>query len=116
MTAGEGTEGAEAVEPHVVLVEFGHVFGSFEELKALGDALRDAFETTDVGEYDGFEVTEDLAEGALFFFGADGDLLFAYIAALLRGDPRFEGAAALIRYGGEGAPEETHRLGASAMN
>jgi hypothetical protein len=70
-----------------------------DPLYALEDALIAAVEGALAGEIDGHELRLDGAEGTLYAYGPDAEVLFEAMAPVLRQTPLMAGAQARLRFG-----------------
>jgi len=87
-----------AVIVHLRLDDDG--FGSAEKrasINELQDALADAIDEAEAGEFDGDEFGQ--GECVLFMYGPDADVLFDTIKAILKKSPHSKGGFAIKRYG-----------------
>lgn len=82
------------------------------------EELHERFElevgSSEVGEYDGFEIAINLSEATFYFYGPNADELFQEIAPVLRGEPITANAVVTLRYGSASdhdAKVKTVRLG-----
>jgi hypothetical protein len=69
----------------------------------LGDTLRDAVESQDLGEFDGDEFGHGTA--TLYFYGPDADLLLSVIEPVLKGAQLLHATKVVKRYGEPGDRE-----------
>ncbi len=92
--------------PQTVLIHFDYGMGDLTPLFRLEDELEKIVNTQEVGIYDGHEIAVDGADGILFIYGENAEILFKTIQPTLEQTSFLAGAKAVLRFGkDEEAPE-----------
>ena len=86
-------------EEHGVIIRFDYGTTDLSQLFELEDALEEALQHSDVGEYDGHEIAVDGSDGLLFLYGPSADALFAHIKHALLANAQISNVQATLRYG-----------------
>ena len=86
-------------EEQGVIIQFEYGTTDLSQLFALEDALEEALQDSDLGEYDGHEIAMDGSDGLLFLYGPNADALFAHIKHALVANSQISNVQATLRYG-----------------
>lgn len=95
-----------------ILIRFKYRGDDFEPLYELEQALGEALDEADVGEYEGHEMAIDGKRGEMTMVGPDATAMWEVIEPVLAEARFMRGADAELRLGeGEDAETETHTVG-----
>ena len=83
---------------------------ALDALLALQEDLAQAIEPHGIGEVDGNEIAMDDSEGSLYAYGPDAKAMLQAALPVICRSPLAEGGQVYLRYGDDGAAEETFRL------
>ena len=92
-------EAPQLPEEHAVIVRFTYGKPDLEPLFELERNLRSAIGESNVGEYDGNEITADGADGTLYMYGPNGDSLLSVIQPIVESTEFLNGGIITVRYG-----------------
>lgn len=87
------------VEEQAVIIDFFGQFENLDSLYQLEDQIQERLNETDVGEYDGNEVSNDGQGGTLYFYGLDAKKLYTTIKDILLASPLMKSANVTLRFG-----------------
>ncbi|HWE22083.1 MAG TPA: hypothetical protein VG758_33720 [Hyphomicrobiaceae bacterium] len=83
---------------------------ALDALLALQEDLAQAIEPAGIGEVDGNEIAMDDSEGSLYAYGPDAKAMLQAALPVICRSPLAAGGQVYLRYGDDGAVEETFRL------
>jgi hypothetical protein len=83
---------------------------ALDALLALQEDLAEAIEPRGIGEVDGNEIAMDDSEGSLYAYGPDARAMLQAALPVICRSPLAAGGQVYLRYGDDGAAEETFRL------
>jgi hypothetical protein len=92
-------EGEHDRNKHAVIVHFNYCLDSLDPLHDLYYQLEAALEQQEVGEYDGHEISYDLTDGSLYFYGPNAEYLFKAVQPILKSTYFLKGATVKMIFG-----------------
>jgi len=92
-------------DEQAVLVHFDYGQDELEPIHALEDRLRGVLDEAAAGWVDGHEVAMDGADGTLFLYGPDADVLFVTVRPTLAAAECLLDARVVLRYGRPDDPD-----------
>ncbi|MDG3006070.1 hypothetical protein [Paludisphaera mucosa] len=87
------------MDDQAVIVEFEYPEDSLDPLLELEDHLEAAIETAELGEFDGHELSVDLDQGVLDFYGPDAEAILTAVRPLLQAATCLRNVRVTLRYG-----------------
>lgn len=96
--SSQGARGQRRLD-HSVIISFDYGLKDPSPLQNLEDELKKTIEEKSLGEYDGYEISEDLRHGCIYMYGSNAEDLFKGIKRVLDQSPFMKGAKAKLIFG-----------------
>ncbi len=96
--SGQASRGQSRLD-HSVIISFYYGLKDIKSLLLLEEQLKKTIEEKVLGQYDGYEISEDLKQGSFHMNGSNAEDLFKGIKGILDDFPFMRGAKAKLIFG-----------------
>ncbi len=108
-TTSDESGNAFPAEDHLVVIQFFYGIEDLSELHELEEQLQSNITDTELGRYEGHDISLDFGDGYLYFNGKNAEQLFEAIKPILEQHYFMDKSIATLRYGAFENPNAQER-------